>query len=216
MKRNFLTFFGLLLAILTFANGPFEKAMSKSIPAVFSASNSEELQNVINQLSRIGAAEGNRWEPYYYAAYGYIRMSGMVEKSDEKDKYLDLAKAEVEKGQAIDQANSELESLKGYAIMIQLTLDPQARGMTYSGMAFESFNKAVQLNPENPRALYLLGRMQYGTAQFMGGGNSEACATLSNAKALFAKEAKTGNPFAPDWGKESTDEAIKQICEGGE
>ncbi len=215
MKRNFLTLFGILLAAIALANGPFEKAMSKNIPAVFSADTPEKLQDVINQLSRIGEAEDNRWEPYYYSAYAYIRMSGMVEKGEEKDKYLNLAKEEVAKGQAIDEANSELESLNGYAIMLQLTVDPQARGMMYSGMAFESFNKAVQLNPNNPRALFLLGRMQYGTAQFMGGGNEEACATLLKAKILFAKDEQPENPFAPTWGKDSTDEAIKQLCEAG-
>jgi len=216
MRRTFLTLFGIALAIITLANGPFEKAMGKNIPAVFSAQSPEELQGAINQLSRVGEAEGNRWEPYYYTAYGYILMSGFYESKDEKDKFLNLALTEVDKGLSIATTNSELVALKGYSYMMQLTLDPASRGMTYSGMAFEQFSKAVQLNPQNPRAHYLLGRMQHGTAQFMGGGFDEACGSLAIAKNLFENGEPSDNPFAPTWGEETTLNSIKEICEGGE
>ena len=174
------------------------------------------LQAVINQLDRIGAAEADRWEPYYYQAFGYLRMSGMQQQMAEKDKFLELALAAVAKGEAIQPNDAELESMRGYIVMMQLVVDPASRGMTHSGMAFASFQKAIQLDPSNPRAHYLLGRMQYGTAQFMGGGNEEACQTLSRAKALFAEGATSENPFAPNWGAEGTEEAIKEICSGGE
>ncbi|MEM0941123.1 MAG: hypothetical protein AAF600_12825 [Bacteroidota bacterium] len=216
MKRNLSIFLGILFAIVTLSNGQFEKAMGGNIPVVFSSSTPEELQAVINQLSRIGEAEGDRWEPYYYSAYGYIRMSGMFERGEDKDKYLNLAKAEVEKGQAIDPSNSELEALKGYHIMMQLTVDPQSRGMMYSGRAFESFHKAIKMDPDNPRAHYLLGRMEYGTAQFMGGANEQACGSLLKARKLFMKNEEPDRSFSPTWGKESTEAAIKEICEGGE
>lgn len=214
MKRTFLSLFGIAVALCALANGPFEKAMGKNIPAVFAAQSAEELQGVINQLSRIGEAEGDRWEPYYYSAYGYIRMSAFHESGEEKDKFFNLAIAEVEKGLKVDGSNSELVALKGYAFMMQLTIDPGARGMTYSGMAFEQFNKAVQLGPNNPRAHYLLARMQHGTAQFMGGGDGGACESLANAKALFDKGEKPENPFSPTWGGDATKEAINEICKG--
>lgn len=215
MRRTFLTLFGIVIALYTLANGgQFEKAMGKNVPVVFSASTAEELQGVINQLSRIGEAEGDRWEPYYYSAYGYIRMSGMYEKGEDKDKFLNLAIKEVDKGMAIDETNSELESLRGYCYMMQLTVDPQNRGMTYSGLAFQSFQKAIKLDPENPRAHYLMGRMQHGTAQFMGGGFEDACGSLFKALVIFKKGEESDNPFAPTWGQETTEASIKEICEG--
>jgi len=216
MRKNLLLLLGALCASVVLANGQFEKAMAESVPALFRAQNIEETQAVINKLDRIGEAEGDRWEPFYYAAFGYLRMSGMVESAEEKDKYLDLAMKEVGKSEAIKANDSEIEAMKGYVNMIKLTVDPATRGMTYSGLAFESFQKALKLDPENPRAHFLMGRMQYGTAQFMGGGTEDACASLFKARILFEKQTEPDNPFAPTWGKESTVEAINQLCEKGE
>lgn len=216
MKRNLLLLLGILCATFVMANGQFEKAMGKNVPAMFAASTPEDLQGVINQLYRIGDAEGDRWEPYYYAAFGYLRLSGMYQTGEDKDKYLDLAMESVKKGEEVDASNSELEAMRGYVNMMKLVVDPASRGMTYSGLAFTSFQKAIQLNPENPRAHFLLGRMQYGTAQFMGGGNADACASLFKALMLFDKEDASANPFAPSWGKEGTQESIKEICESND
>ncbi len=215
MKKNLILLMGILLASAVLANGQFEKAMAKNIPAMFSAKDPESLQGVINQLDRIGEAEGDRWEPYYYIAFGYLRMSEMVESAEDKDKFLDLGMKAVEKGETIKPNDSELESMRGYIHMIKLMVDPGTRGMTYSGLAFASFQKAIALDPNNPRAQYLLGRMQFGTAQFMGGGTEEACGSLFKARVMFEQAGEPENPFAPSWGKESTEQAIKQLCEKG-
>ncbi|MEM9896083.1 MAG: hypothetical protein AAF789_06910 [Bacteroidota bacterium] len=192
----------------------FEKAMGSSIPVIFSSQTSEELQVVVNKMIRIGEAEKTRWEPFYYSSYGYIKMAGYEKENEDKDAFFELALAQANKGLQVDPANSELVSLKGYVYMLQLTLDPANRAMTYSGKAFQEFNKAVNLDPKNPRAHYLLGRMQHGTAQFMGSGSEEACKSMATAKALFASEAKPSNPFAPTWGEKINLQSIEQICEG--
>lgn len=213
MKKHTILLFSIFCVTLTFANGQFEKAMGENVPAIFTAETQEDLQVVINQLNRIGEAEGDKWEPYYYMAFGYLRMSEMVKTADDKDKYLDLAMKAVEKGEEINPNDSEIEAMRGYVNMIKLTVDPATRGMMYSGLAFTSFQKAIALNPNNPRAHFLLGRMQYGTAQFMGGGTDEACGSLFKALVMFDKEDKQTSSFAPSWGKNSTEEAIKQLCE---
>ncbi|MDW3191564.1 MAG: tetratricopeptide repeat protein [Cytophagales bacterium] len=197
--------FILLIAFLStslLANGPFEKAMGTNVPLVFSSNTPADLTPVINKLNRIGAAEKDRWEPHYYVAFGYLRMSQMMQEAAEKDKYLDLALQSVEQAESILPNDSELEAMRGFIIMIQLTVDPGTRGMTHSPLAMASFQKAVALNPENPRAHYLLGQMQFGTAQFMGGDTSEACASIAKAIELFDQQEASDNPFAPTWGKQ--------------
>lgn len=215
MKKTALTMIGILCAAMLFANGgQFEKAMAKNIPAMYQASDTESLMGVINQLSRIGDAEGNRWEPYYYTGFGYIRMMMMTESNDDKDKYLDQALEAIKKGEGIKPNDSELESLRGYVHMMRLTVDPASRGMQYSGLAFGSFQKAISLNPKNGRAHFLLGRMQLGTAEFMGNGDGGACESYATAKVILESEEKDEQSFAPSWGLNGTIEAIKETCEG--
>lgn len=207
--------FLLLIAFLSttvLANGPFEKAMGANVPLIFSTNTPDGLMPVINKLNRIGAAEKDRWEPYYYIAFGYMRMSQMQQDAAVKDKYLDLALKSIDQAETILPNDSELEAMRGFLIMIQLTVDPGTRGMTHSPLAVASFQKAIALNPENPRAHYLLGQMQYGTAQFMGGDTSEACASVAKALELFDQEEAKENPFAPTWGKQEALGMQQQAC----
>ena len=206
----------LLLIIGTFlfsqaSLAQFENAMTENVPAIFSADRAESLQSVIHRLERIGAAEKDRWEPFYYAAFGYLRMSGMVEKSTEKDKYLDLALDFIEKCEEKKPNHSEVVAFKGYIHMIRVSIDPATRGMRYSHLAFTSLQKAVALNPENPRAHYLLGQMQYGTAQFMGKGSDEACESFGKAKVLYENQ-NPKNDFTPRWGKEMNENMMDKVC----
>jgi len=212
MKRTLLTLTGIAFMISTMANGEFEKALGQRIPLIFSAQSAAELQGVLNQLERIGAVETERWEAGYYTAFGYLKMSDMFETAAEKDRYLGLAMESVKNAQKMDPDNSELVAMEGYIIMMQLVIDPGTRGMTHAGAATEMFYKAIQLDRSNPRAHYLLGRMKYGTAQFMGGGSEDACKSLNTAKALFEKQEPSENSIHPSWGKGATEEALAQIC----
>ena len=215
MKKTVLTLVGCMAALIMLAsNGQFEKAMGENIPAMFQARDAQSLQSVINKLNRIGEAEKGKWEPHYYVAFGYIRMMAFAESAEDKDKYLDQALVAIEKGESVKPNDSELESLRGYVHMMRVTIDPPSRGMQYSGMAFTSFNKAIAIDPNNARAHFLLGRMQYGTAQFMGNGDGGACESFQKAKEILESKGQNSNPFAPTWGMGQTKEAIEQMCNG--
>ena len=72
-----------------------------------------------------------------------------------------------------------------------------------------AYQKALAINPNNPRAWYLLGQMQLGTASFMGGSTDEGCGSISKAVENF-KNDKSDNPIAPNWGGNSALEAAKK------
>jgi hypothetical protein len=93
--------------------------------------------------------------------------------------------------------------------MIRVTVDPAARGQQYSGMAFQLYNKAISMNPENPRALAFLAQMQMGVAKFMNSPTTDACNTNRKAIEKFASF-KSDNPIAPQWGKVMTEGLTKQ------
>jgi hypothetical protein len=72
------------------------------------------------------------------------------------------------------------------------------------------FEKAISLNPENPRALAMMAQMQFGTAQFFGSPTTDACNTNVKALEKFGTF-KSDNPLAPVWGK-SMAEGMVEKC----
>ncbi len=202
-----------LLAILKFGfanDNKYAETMQKNIHTIYTAQTIEELQAVANTFERIGSTEKTKWEPYYYASFGYIMMANREKDGVKKDAYLDLAATALNKAKEIVPNESEVIALEGFNYMIRLTVDPASRGQQYSGLSMASFGKAMALNPENPRALAFMAQMQYGTAQFFGSSTDEACATLAKSLEKFSTF-KSDNPLAPVWGKEMA-EGMKKDC----
>jgi tetratricopeptide (TPR) repeat protein len=197
-------FFLMFISIATMANDEkYYEQMGKQIQAVYTAKTMDEYQSAINALNRIASAEKTKWEPYYYSAFGSIMMATREAETSKKDAYLDQALTAVEKGKEIAATESELVALEGFVHMIRITVDPATRGQQYSGLAMQTFGKAIGMNPNNPRALSLMAQMQFGTAQFFKQQPTEACATAQKALGLF-DGIKSDNPLAPQWGKEMT------------
>jgi hypothetical protein len=190
----------------------YAELMAKNIQTVYSAQAITDLQAAVNTFERIGVAEKTKWEPYYYAGFGYIMMANIEKEATKKDVYLDQALLAVKKAKEINPKDSEIIALEGFVHMIRVTVDPAARGQQYSGLAMQTFGQAVAINPDNPRALALKAQMEYGTAQFFGSSSAEACASNEAALQKFATF-KSDNPFAPQWGKGMA-EQMKEKCKG--
>ncbi len=189
----------------------YTESMTKNIQLVYKAGSNEELLQAVNAFDRIGGAEKTKWEPFYYAAFGYVMMANREIDPDKKDAYLDQAKVAIDKAAAVKQNDSEIVALDGFVHMIRVTVDPASRGQKYSGMAMQSFDQAITLNPENPRALALMAQMQFGTARFFKSSTAEACATTTKAIEKFTTY-KSENALAPSWGKGMAEGLLKQ-CE---
>ncbi|MBN8578497.1 MAG: hypothetical protein J0L66_16260 [Cytophagales bacterium] len=202
-------FLALVISVGAFASDKYSEQMGKYIHAVYTAKTTEEYQSAINALDRIALAEKTKWEPYYYSAFGNIMLATQASEGSRKDSYLDLALIAIEKGKAIQANEAELVALEGFVHMIRVTVDPAARGPHYSGLAYQTYGMALGINPNNPRALALMAQMQFGTARFLGSSTTEACGLAKKALAQFDLH-KTNNPLAPTWGREMTQELVKQ------
>lgn len=202
----------MLVAGHVFANDDkYVTAMQKNIQVLYQATDIPHLQQVVNGLERIASAEKTKWEPYYYATFGYIMIANLETDGAKRDAYLDQATTALNQAKALQPNDSEIITLEGFIYMIRITVDPASRGSQYAGQAMQAFGKATGLNPENPRALTLTARMQYGTAQFFGSPVTEACATVNAALEKF-NTFRSDNPLAPQWGK-GTAEELKGLCE---
>ena len=200
--KNLIFTLTIVLASLsnTFA-GDYEEAMMKNLEAMSKAANVSDWQSVANTFARIGDAEADKWMPKYYACYAYVIMSAMETDGAKKDEYLDLGQSYLDPIAEAHPENSEITTLQGFLHTMRLVVDPPTRGPQYSGMAFQALNKGLELNPDNPRAMYMLAQMKYGSAQFFGSSTDEACNTLNNALEKF-DSFEPESEIAPQWGKE--------------
>jgi hypothetical protein len=194
----------------SFANDQYLEAMQKSIEAVYHATSIEQYQHEINTLQRIAAAEPKRWEPAYYTGFCYLMMANLEADVLKKDRYLDEAMVSIQRAKDIAGEESEVLTLEGFVYMMRVSVDPGARGPEFAPLAMQTFGSAVQANPENPRALTLMARMQYGTAEFFGSSTTEACENVNKARLKF-ETYKSNNALAPQWGK-GIAESLMQKC----
>ncbi|HAD95981.1 MAG TPA: hypothetical protein DCG19_01180 [Cryomorphaceae bacterium] len=188
--------------------GAYTEAMQTNIKAMKDASGTQDYQAVANTFSRISKMNSSEWLPAYYTGFVYVIMSfqsGLTD--DERDAYLDIAGKYADQAAGISENNSEIIALQGYVKMAELSVKPAIRGPFMSGTIMKLFGKAMELDPENPRAMLLMGRMKYGTAQFFKSGTEEACALINGSLKLFEKEHDRG--ILPHWGKPMAEQVSK-------
>lgn len=207
MKTITFLLFGFLLTMNT-----YEKIMLENIRQIYEASSVEAYRESANAFDRIAARETDKWEPLYYSAYGYLMMAGLSQENDPKDQYLDLAMERVKKGLEIAPEESELVTLEGFAYMLRVTVDPMNRGPKFSPMAIQTFQKAISLNPDNPRAHFMLGQMELGTARFFNSDTSGPCTKIQQSVEMFEVESAEES-LMPSWGK-SWAEGAAEHCKG--
>ncbi len=182
------------------AQSAYEKIMRESIGMVINSQSSDTLHQAVNQFERIAARETDKWEPLYYAGFGYVMLANYATSNADKDKYLDQAAASVNKGLAMAPEESELVTLTGFIHMLRVTVDPATRGPEYVPQAMRSFQQAIGMEPSNPRAHFLMGQMEIGTAKFFGSDTAPGCNRIRESLDLFEAQAQD-NAIAPAWGK---------------
>lgn len=204
MKKIVLTSIIILASILTYAGEKeYMEAMGKNLQEMAKAKTSTDFIAVANSFERIAEASPDKWLPNYYVAYSYINMVFAEGSTEDIDKTLDKAEAFLKKARELSPNNSEIEVLQGWIYQGRIQVDPMGRGMSYSQKAAESFGKAKNLSPDNPRIYFLTGQNVLHTPEMFGGGQEAACPYFLEAEEKY--EAFTPETaISPNWGKEYT------------
>ena len=192
-------------------NPGYRAAMEKSLTALAEATEAAQLMDVANRFERIARAEKGMWLPWYYAAYATLNGAIKALTAEEKDQRLDQAQRYLDEALALAAEESEVVALQGYIHTIRVTVDPATRGQQLAPQATQTLVRASKMNPDNPRALFLLGQMQYGTAQFFGADLSEACKLIRQAVDKY-ETATVEDALMPAWGEENAKRMSEQ-CE---
>jgi len=215
MKKAILFSLALVLSLGLKAqsNEQYQSFMKETISLYDSVKTMDDYKNILNRFDRIAQAESQEWLPSYYVGLTYIYMSfakGL--EDDQRDDYLDKALEYVDQAEEIAGENSEIVLLRGYIYMAKVSVSPAMRGMTLSGKVSALFEKALAMDPQNPRANLMVGRWKYGSAQFFGSSTDEACNYMNKALELFQSSSEEAG-LNPSWGLNQAQAMSKRCAE---
>jgi hypothetical protein len=188
----------------------FESAMKMSIAQLDTASSGGSFMSLANNFERIGNAEKNQWQPFYYAAYCYVVMAYLSPDKTKIDFLADKAEALLQQADAIDKNNSEISCMFAMINSCRVLVDPMSRFPTKGVEAQMQLEKAKQQNADNPRIYLLQARMQLRIPEGLGGGKKVAKESAELAMQKF-NNFKPENSIAPNWGAQQAKSLLDKI-----
>lgn len=156
-------------------------------------------------------AEGNtdRWEASYYFVYSTI-MQAYGENGEKIDQLLDSVEPVLAQLEAKMPKESEFLVLEAMLNQARIKVSPMSRGMKYSQKYNELLEKAIALNPENPRAYLIKGLGIINMPAMFGGGKKNAKPQFEIAMQKFGSFVAP-SPLFPSWGKELNQKML-DVC----
>jgi tetratricopeptide (TPR) repeat protein len=185
-------------------------AMKNTLSLFDSAKTIEDLNKLANTFGRIGDAEKTQWLPYYYAGLALTTAGWMPDLKD-KDANSTRINGLCDKAESLaatDADKAEILSIRNMSATQQMIVDPSTRYMSYGVQANQALEKAMKLDPNNPRLYYLKGMSLFGTPPQFGGGKDKAKPVFEKAVELY-KAAKP-QEFYPRWGQKQAEDMIPQ------
>jgi hypothetical protein len=173
--------------------------MVETLQQLDTASTLSTFLQTANRFEMIANAEGDKWLPYYYAAMCNAIGCFMDTVAERRDSYLDKAGRQIDAADELEPDNSEIYTLKGMIAQARMTVNPMERWAKYGPIATQFLEKAIELNPANPRPDLLIGQSIYYTPEQFGGGFANAEPHLLKAKEKF-ETFEPESDLHPDWG----------------
>ncbi|NBC08552.1 MAG: hypothetical protein GVY26_15285 [Bacteroidetes bacterium] len=213
MKNLILTTIGLMIALLAYSqDDAYTKAMTHAVSQLKTAEQSRAFEASASAFERISAAAPEEWLPSYYEAYCQIMLASQAMEQEQTDRiaaHLDKAQAAVDRAKALAPQSSEVAALQGYIYTGRIWESPMVNGARYSSSSRESYNKAIELDPENPRGYHLMGMHIFFTPKFFGGGAEKALPYLRKAAERFERH-EPASELHPSWGDYFNKELLKR------
>ena len=189
------------------AQGQYEAGMGKA----FNLWGEGKTQEALALFERISNAESTNWIPTYYAANLLVSTAFGIEDKDARIAQLEKAKTTIEQAHLKSPDNSEIVSLEGLLYMGYVAMDPPTYAMEYGPKIAQLLQKAVTLNPDNPRAHANMIEYEMGTARFFGQDLQPFCERMAALIPKFENQ-DLSEPFAPSYGLERA-KALSKDCQ---
>jgi len=214
MKRTTLLLGALLITTLVMGgNDRYIEKMRETLQLFAGCSTPEDYQDLANRFRVIANVESDEWLPLYYEAQCYILMgfTGQLE-NELRDSYLDKASALIDKMLAMAPNEAEVYVMKSFYHTGYLVVNPPQRAMSATPLIHEAIARALAMEPDNPRALFLRLSNEMGTASYFGEDTSPYC---DQAAALLREwdNYELESPIHPNWGKQEVEGIVKSCGE---
>jgi len=202
--KTIITSFVLFVCSMLSAQTQFDQGMAKAMQLWGAGNNTE----AVATFERIASVEKTNWLPNYYIAF-----INTIEAFGTKDK--EKAAALTSKAQdAIDNAtlispnNPEIMVVQAMLYTAILVQDPMTNGQKYGALAMEQYNKALIIDPKNPRVIFSKAEFEIGGAKYWGTDTKPMCEAIAKSLELFANF-KPETQFHPNWGADRAQKALE-------
>lgn len=216
MKKVLFAFSILLFAASLQAQKPnekFVKAMEKALAGMDTLKTAEEWLELSNNFERIALKEPKEWLPAYYVALGYTMAYNLTTDNSKYELFAEQAESFVNKADALSADNPEIYVLKNMVSGLFIRINPMVNGQKYAPLAQAQLEKALKLDPENPRAHMQKGLGLYFTPAQWGGDKAAGKASIEAAAAKY-ETFKPASSIHPAWGKEMNNMFLEMVNKG--
>lgn len=157
-----------------------------------------DLQRMAGELERVALAHPEDWHAQYYTAYAYVALANQSAKKD-IDNLCDRAQEFLDNALKIRPQEAENHVLKAYLLSARMNVNAMFRGASMGRESKVELDKALQLNPNNPRAHYVRAMGIYFTPAAFGGGKKKAKPHLELSLQKYGSFSAQSS-LDPSWG----------------
>ncbi|MCC8035961.1 MAG: hypothetical protein LIO77_08555 [Rikenellaceae bacterium] len=200
MKRILFIILALAHIVSARATDPqYVQAMQQAVDSMVEAADKGSVIASRNRFEMIGKAYPAQWLPVYYEALCDLEAVYMDPRADDVQAILDDAKRNLDLLTESDSADmSEVNTLYGYYYMAIISSNPAQNGQKYFTKPTHYFEKAIRLDPANPRPVILRAFYNMQLPEFIRPA-TDADKEASRAAELFLRESPgIEKPF---WGR---------------
>jgi len=152
--------------------------------------------------------KSNSWLPVYWHSYLALYRSIYQLKNDDKKQAAKTIDKAITRLEDSPNKGSEAHALLAYLYSFSIQFKGGMGAMLTSRKVKKAGEKALELNPQNLRAYYVLASNDYYTPEQYGGGK---IAESYLQKAIELPEQQINNPYFPSWGKEEAYKMLVQL-----
>lgn len=201
--------FACMASLLLFSNGYGETDITSEGLII---QGKQFIKNGINHWSEKDLLQGralferalsqdeNNYLLHYYLGYADYRLTYFYGEGDKISQYLEDGIGHLTRSIELKDDFSESHALLGSLYGSKISIKPML-GMTLGPKSGKEINKAIELNPDNPRAYLVDGISKFHTPAMWGGGVDRAVKSLLKAISLY-DSIPAPDSLMPDWGRD--------------